>query len=167
MRAALAAAAVCLCAATVAAQPEGQDHAETRARFGLCRAAVFHHLEPGAEARTVPRDVAETLLEQFGFVMFETVAGAGQASIDEQRASLAFVEDFFLQFGAVLAREDARLREVAEREKLLMACQPFVWSLVKPRIDHLLAWRERSIGAPPLPSALAEDLRTLRVDQSP
>lgn len=135
---------------------------ESREQFRLCRAALFHHVQPGAGSALFPREAAEALMEQVSFVMFETISNTPQGSIDEQRASLAFVEEFFLSFGRTLAQQGEALRDVATRERLLARCQPFIWRLVKVRIENLMQWRERAADAPPLSSALEQELKGLR-----
>lgn len=149
-----------LAAGAAAAQDRVAD--ENREQFRLCRAALFHHVQPGAGSALFPREAAEAMMEQVSFVMFETISATPQGSIDEQRASLAFVDEFFLSFGRTLAEQGDALRDVAVREGLLVRCQPFIWRLVKVRIENLMQWRVRATDAPPLSSALKQELKGLR-----
>jgi hypothetical protein len=162
--------AAALASAASAASAEGGAEivsAEHRDRFRQCRAAIFYHLEPDAAYRALPRAFAETMLEQYSFVMYETITAADPQNLDAQRSALAFVESFFLNFGAVLARDAALLRDVETRERILIDCQTFLWPIMKLRIDALVAWRSKAIDAPPLPPLFAEELRALRSRQAP
>jgi hypothetical protein len=114
-----------------------------REQFRICRAAVFFHLDPAAEVRTVPKAVAEAMRQQIGFIMHETLRRAPGGSLAEAKAAIDFAENFFLAFSATLA-EQRRLREdTAAREAMLIACVPLVWMVTAGEIDPLLALRER------------------------
>lgn len=163
-------AAVALGAAAFSAAAQGSGDIATpedRDRFRQCRAALFYHLEQGAEQKILPRAFAEAMLEQYAFVMYETITAADPQDLDAQRAALAFVESFFLSFGEVLGRDAELLRDVDQRERTLIDCQAFLWPIMKLRIDALMAWRHRAIDAPPLPPAFVEELGALRKRQAP
>jgi hypothetical protein len=125
---------------------------ENRARFLECRAAVFYHLADGAEIATVPREVAQALLEQMTFIMFETVRNAPAGSVAESEQALRFVEGFFLSFSGAIAQNRDRFLDVAQRERTLLACQPLIWAVLRERIDYLILWRERAVDAPEAPA---------------
>jgi hypothetical protein len=116
---------------------------EQRVDFSVCRAAVFYHLDPAAEARTVPKAAAEALRQQIAFIMHETLRRAPAGSLAEARAAIDFAETFFLSFSATIA-EQRRLRDdTAARESRLLACVPLVWRIATGEIDALMALRER------------------------
>lgn len=151
-----------LVAGTAAAQaplPSSSVAPQDRERFRVCRAAIFYHLgAPEAESR-VPRAVAQALLEQMNLIMFETVRTAPAATVDDGRKALEFVEQFFLSFSRTISETRDRLADPARREEILLDCMPWIWGIVKERIDYLILWRERAIDAPPSPNRLGEQLR--------
>jgi hypothetical protein len=131
------------------ALPSDRVEPDDRRRFSLCRAATLYHLqdELPPEAR-VPRAVAEAMIEQMSFIMFETIKNAPSGSLAESRRSLAFVEQFFLDFGRLINTEREMLADVQAREALLMECVVLIWQIVSDDIDYLIRWREQAIDAP-------------------
>ncbi|TVQ54434.1 MAG: hypothetical protein EA355_11885 [Rhodobacteraceae bacterium] len=151
MRVVVAVAALCAAAATADDPRHRMGYAtpEARARFQLCRAAVFHHLD-GAEdpASTVPRPVARTLLDQINFIMAEAMTSERIASVDDAQEVLRLGETFFLGFTRMLAAERERLSDVGRRDAILTECIPVIWTSVRLYIDDLAAWRRDSIPSP-------------------
>lgn len=126
---------------------------ENRARFLLCRAAISFHLDDDvAEASIVPRAMAESLLEQINLIVFETIRNAPAASLRQSGEAMAFVEAFFMSLPDAMAENRDRLEDTAERERILLDCQPFIWSVLRERIDYLFRWRERAVDAPAPPA---------------
>lgn len=150
MRIAATAAALLAAAVAQAQEPLPSDviPAEQRARFQLCRAAVFYHLAAPERETALPHAFATTLQEQIAFVMFETVRNAPAGSIAESKRALGFVESFFIGFSETLAQNRVRLTDPEERVRTLIDCQPFVWMILSDRIDYLILWRERAIDPP-------------------
>jgi hypothetical protein len=125
---------------------------EQIAEFRLCRAAALLHSEaPDSEGSVVPRDVAEALKDQINFVMAETILNKPIASIDDAQKVLEFTEGFLLDFTRTIGGEIERLRDIEERERILMQCMPLMWYSARSLIDYLMAWRAKAIDAPPLP----------------
>lgn len=150
MRALVVVLAVLAGSAALAQTPLPSDVAsiEQRARFQLCRAAVFYHLAAPEDETILPHSYAQTMQEQIAFIMFETVRNAPAGSIAESRRALGFVESFFIGFSETLSQNRTRLTEPQERTRTLIDCQPFIWMILGHRIDYLIQWRERAIDAP-------------------
>ncbi|MEM8740117.1 MAG: hypothetical protein AAGE13_01380 [Pseudomonadota bacterium] len=118
--------------------------------FALCRAAVFYHLDPTARGdSTLPVPIARTLERQLTFIMQESLNNRPPGSLAEGVVGIKFSERFFISFSNMLRNERERLLNVAERDKILMDCVPFVWALAEGHIDYLMAWRRQSVNAPP------------------
>lgn len=144
--------ALVLTAGAAAAQtplPSDVVPIEQRARFQLCRAAVFYHLAAPAQETAIPHAYAQAMQDQIAFIMFETVRNAPMGNVAESRRALGFVENFFIGFSETLAQNRARMTDPAERAATLIDCNAFVWTILQERIDYLMLWRERVIDAPP------------------
>ena len=154
-------AAMLVASASAAQTPLSSEaaSAENRARFMLCRAAIFYHLDSPERDSGVSHAVAQAMLDQINLIMFETVRSAPAATVEEGRKALGFVEQFFLNFSKTIADTRERFVEPATRERALLECMPLIWSIVKERIDYLLLWRERAIDAPAFPNRLSEQFR--------
>ncbi|MGF1660029.1 MAG: hypothetical protein ACFCUS_11425 [Rubrimonas sp.] len=159
-------AAVALCALLVAGAaaaqaplPSSSVAPEDRERFRVCRAAIFYQLGAPPGENNVPHAAAQALLEQMNLIMFETVRTAPAATVDDGRKALEFVEQFFLSFSRTISETRERLANPVRREEILLDCMPWIWGIVKERIDYLILWRERVIDAPPYPNRLGEQLK--------
>ncbi|MEL6233533.1 MAG: hypothetical protein AAFR46_03925 [Pseudomonadota bacterium] len=118
--------------------------------FAMCRAAVFYHLDPNARGNSkLPVSIARTLERQLTFIMQESLNNRPPGSLAEGVVSIKFSERFFISFSNMLRTERERLLNVAERDKILMDCVPFVWALAEGHIDYLMAWRRQAVNAPP------------------
>lgn len=147
----IAMAALALAALAASAQtplPSDVVTAEQRERFQLCRAAVFYHLAAAEDETTLPHAYAEAMQEQIAFIMFETVRFAPAGTLAESRRALGFVEGFFIGFSEALSRNRQRLTDPETRVSTLIACNAYVWMILRDRIDYLMQWRERAIDAP-------------------
>lgn len=113
-------------------------------RFRTCRAALFYHLD-GALPRDarLPREYAESLLEQMTFIMAETIRNAPHATVEQSRTAMEFTERFFLGFSRTIAERADLKTDLAARERLLISCQPLIWDALHTRIDVLLMRREQ------------------------
>jgi hypothetical protein len=117
--------------------------AEDRERFRTCRAAVFYQLDRGSTPGAVlSRATAEALNEQIAFVMAETLRNAPGGSLDANRRMLDFTESFFLNFSRTVAERRDLATDAAARERILLDCQPLIWSIVREQVDRLLALRD-------------------------
>lgn len=128
--------------------------AEQREQFRLCRAAVFYHLDPAsAPGKVIPRAVAETLNDQIAFIMAETLRSAPSGNLAEDRRMIDFTESFFLAFSRTISENRALAQDAAARERAIVGCIPLVWTIMRVRLDRLLALREASRKLPgaPLP----------------
>lgn len=114
---------------------------EDQAFFRGCRAAIFYHLDPRAERRTIPADVAEMMRGQVTFIMNETLSEP-IGSLEEGEEVLNFTENFFLSFSKSLLENEQLADDVVAREQRLIACQPVIWMVMGEHIDRLLALRE-------------------------
>jgi hypothetical protein len=117
-----------------------------REYFRSCRAAIFFHLDEGAERRTVPVAVAEAMRGQMTFIMSETLREAPSGSLAQGADMLNFAENFFLSFSASLRANVGFATDVAAREARLIECQPMIWAIMGEHIDRLLAIRESMEG---------------------
>lgn len=125
--------------------PDEVADPEARERFRLCRAAVFVHLDR-PEGGRLPHAVAEAMLEQFNLIMFETIRGAPGGDVEEASRALRFTENFFLSFSRALVEHGGRLAEREAREAALVDCQPFLWDVLKQRIDAMMRDRDAAPG---------------------
>ena len=146
-------------AAAQTTDPRDAVNAEERARFLMCRAAIFYHLDSPEPDSGVSHAVAQAMLDQINLIMFETVRSAPAATVEEGRKALGFVEQFFLNFSRTIGDTRERFSDPAERERALLECVPLIWTIVRERIDYLLLWRERAIDAPAFPNRLGQQLR--------
>ena len=116
--------------------------ADQREQFRLCRAAVFYHLDPAAEARSVPKAMAEAMREQIDLIMYETLRRAPGASVADAGSTIDFAENFFLSFSVTVAGQQRLRTDTEARERMLIACVPLVWTIAKTEIDGLMALRD-------------------------
>lgn len=117
--------------------------ADQREQFRLCRAAVFYHLDPAAEARSVPKAMAEAMREQIDFIMYETLRRGPGASVADAGSTIDFAENFFLSFSVTVAGQQRLRTDTETREETLIGCIPLVWMIAKEEIDGLMVLRER------------------------
>lgn len=151
IRHALAALALLAAAPVIAQQPLPGEviPRENRARFRVCRAAIFYQLDDqNAAANRLPDAFARTLLEQMSYVMRESIRNAPKATVDAGVETIAFVEGFFIEFSRAIAEHRELMDDVEARERTLVECQSFLWPIVKARIDYAARWRNAA-EAPP------------------
>ncbi len=162
-----------LAAAALAASPAEADilfpddyvPEESARFFQVCRAAALYHLDAAeAPGAVVTHPVARTLLEQINFVMWFTLTREMPSTLGDGARMLAFTEKWVIGFGQVV-RDETGLTDPATRETVLMRCVPVIWMIMREDIEMLLAWREKAVDAPAIPSAeeiYARQLETLR-----
>ena len=139
--------ALLLLAGTAAAQttPMLPDvTSDQREAFRVCRAAVFYHLDEGAEARVVPKAFAEALRRQVTFIMHETLRNAPDSTMAEAQAMIDFAENFFISFSVTLNQQRALRDDVAARERVLIDCVPLAWAITAEHVERLMAMRSAS-----------------------
>ena len=147
MKRAATAALLALAAAGASAQdatgPEAYATPEEMERFRLCRAAVFYHLDGEKDPNSlVPRPVARTLLDQINFVMAEAILNRTLREVDDGQRLIEFTESFFIGFNRTIARERARLSDVAARDAVLLDCIPWIWITARGFVDDLIRFRQ-------------------------
>ena len=118
-----------------------------RAEFRLCRAAVLFEDGAPEEARTrlLPATVS-AMREQITFIMAETIFNAPVFNLEDGQKRSEFTEKFVIDFSRTIGAERERLQDLAERERILMSCQPLLWLIMKENIDVLMQWRLRAMG---------------------
>ena len=125
------------------------DYAELdqRAQFRLCRAAIL--VEDGApeDSRSrLPPAAVSAMREQITFIMAETIFNAPAFNLEDGQKRAEFTEKFVIDFSRTIGAERERLDNIAEREAILMSCQPLIWAIMKDNIDVLMQWRLRAMG---------------------
>lgn len=132
--------------------PDDYTTAEQEYQFRLCRAALLLHLDAkDSDSSLVPREVAETLMDQMNFIMSEAILNKSAQNVADGQALIEFAENWFLSFGRTIREEQGRLAVLEEREKIILDCTPTIWRISREYIDYLIKWRARAINAPPLP----------------
>lgn len=155
----LAAAPSVAVAQAAAADRDDPVSPKQRREFSLCRATALVHLSEGDWNDAVfDEALTRMLLQQISVTMAETVYARPPSSISDADRRILFAERFFVDLRESIGDAMAAYPTVVERDKKLLSCAPYIWTILAGHVDTLMAWRDRAFGGDVAPAWRFEEL---------